>query len=379
MLSFYLISVLCYFFLLWRMRSFWPKASKWNSEAKTSISVSLLISVRNEEENLAQLHAAIIDIYDSVLEIIFVDDHSEDETFTQLVGYFQNDPKVQIFSNPGTGKKSAIDYAVSRSKGELMLTTDADCRWDAQWVGAMTKQFQTKDLELVAGPVLSYPGNKFLDGFQMLEWTSILLVSNFSFKIGKPLTCSAANMAFRKSAFLEVHGFRGNEENPSGDDEFLLKKIVAEFGAGSVYYHCSKESLVLTKPEKNWSALIHQKVRWAGKWRSHSSGFHVISSILPIAFQLIWASSFLLLILGNEGFLAFCVLWAFKILGEGLSFGRILRSLEKPISFPDLITTSLIHSFYMLWVAMKVTKGEYIWKGRLNGKEELPVEISTHD
>ena len=36
-------------------------------------------------------------------------------------------------------------------------------------------------------------------------------------------------MAYKKAAFLEVEGYRGNEEIPSGDDEFLLQKIAKRY------------------------------------------------------------------------------------------------------------------------------------------------------
>jgi poly-beta-1,6-N-acetyl-D-glucosamine synthase len=379
MLSFYLISALCYFFLLWGMSRYWSKNVKENSEGNLSKSVSLLISLRNESENLPQLRAAILRVYDSLREILLVDDHSEDDTLLLLQGYFQNDPKIQVLSNPGFGKKSAINFAISRASGELLVTTDADCNWNPDWIEQLKRHFQSEDIQLVAGPVLSSPGKNLLERFQLLEWASILLVSNFSFKIGKPLTCSAANMAFRKTAFVQVNGFQGNEENPSGDDEFLLKKMIGEFGAGSVRYFCSGKSLVLTSPEKTWSSLVNQKVRWAGKWKSHSSGFHVFSSLLPVFFQLIWVFSFLLLSQGKAGILAFCVMWIFKILAERLSFDRILRSLEKPFPLSDLIATSFIHPIYLLAVAIRIVKGTYIWKGRLNGREELKAEISGHD
>jgi len=62
---------------------------------------------------------------------------------------------------------------------------------------------------------------------------------------------SAANLAYRKAAFLTVKGYQGNFEYSSGDGDFLLKKIVNEFGAESCRYMHHHTALVYTKAEES--------------------------------------------------------------------------------------------------------------------------------
>ncbi|WP_296704191.1 glycosyltransferase [Algoriphagus sp.] len=352
------------------MSNYWPVGNLDAIPKTSEITATLIISLRNESENISRLVLAIMGITYPKIEIILVDDHSEDETFRKLQQSFAGFEQIKTLSNPGKGKKAAIDYAISVSKGEIILTSDADCFWESSWVERILQNFEDPNIRLVAGPVLPKQGEGLLSRFQLIEWASILLVTNFGFGIHKPITCSAANLAYRRTAFEDVGGFQGNEKNPSGDDEFLLKKIVAKFGATSVLYRPYKEYLVFTEPEANWKALIFQKIRWAGKWKSHASFSHMAFSLIPFIFQLVWLSTFLFLFEGKIGFLTFSLLWSFKILAESLAFQRILRSLEYPFRLADVVKTSLIHPFYVVGIGMGILTGKYTWKGRGNRRSD---------
>jgi cellulose synthase/poly-beta-1,6-N-acetylglucosamine synthase-like glycosyltransferase len=350
------------------MSKYWPAVKNSTLPVATKLKATLIISLRNEVDNIPKLSTAIKGLPYPYLEVILMDDHSEDQTWQVLNKSFEGLESIKILKNPGIGKKSAINHAISISDGEVILTSDADCYWESSWIEEMLQSFENPNINLVAGPVLSQQKEGFLSGFQLMEWASILLVTNFGFAFHKPVTCSAANLAYRKSAYEKVNGFQGNENNPSGDDEFLLKKIIAEFGAESVFYKPFQENLILTQPESSWKDLIYQKIRWAGKWKSHDSKSHVVFALVPFILQLIWLSSFSLLFQGKLGYLSFSLLWSFKILAESLAFGRILRSLENPFRLSDLIVTSFIHPFYVVGIGIGIVRGKYLWKGRENGR-----------
>ncbi|MBN3522100.1 glycosyltransferase [Algoriphagus lutimaris] len=370
MLSFYLICNLFYFFLLWRMSLTWPKERGEVKHPNQLLPATLVIALRNEARNLPSLILSIKRSLSSLKEVILVDDHSEDGTFLKLEQQFFNSELVKVVASPRIGKKAAINHAISLASGEIVLTSDADCVWEKTWPEVILTSFENPQIQLVTGPILPQNRSGFLTGFQLMEWVSTLLVTNYSFAIGKALTCSAANMAFRKSAFHQVHGFEGNEINPSGDDEFLLKKIKREYGETAVKYLPIKETLIQTVPESSWSALIHQKIRWAGKWKSHSSLLHSLVAAIPALFQVIWLSSLVMLFWGKIEFLGFCSIWIFKILAEIVAFVRILRSLGKPFKLPVLMGTSFIHPFYVILVVLGVIRGKYVWKDRVTKRSD---------
>ncbi|NOK57347.1 MAG: glycosyltransferase family 2 protein [Chloroflexi bacterium AL-W] len=94
--------------------------------------LSLVIPCYNESENIAQLHDQLCSIRPELdqrgpFELIFVDDGSNDETFTHLSSVFSlwNNVKiVQHDRNRGLGQ--ALRTGFTYATGEVIVTTDSD-------------------------------------------------------------------------------------------------------------------------------------------------------------------------------------------------------------------------------------------------------------
>lgn len=327
---------------------------------------TLLIPFRNEQSRVFSLVRELEKIDDPNLEIILIDDQSEDESFSLFRENLKSDPRVKVTQSPGIGKKAALEFGVGRAQGEIVLCSDADCAFPNDWVKSMLPPFSNPEVQLVAGPVLTYKQETFFRRFQQIEWASILLLTQYFFSQKKPLMCSGANLAYRKSAFLEVEGFDQNRQFLSGDDEFLLKKIVKRFGADSCVYLPYSQCLVLTEPQVDFSSFLNQRVRWSGKWKAHREINHMFSALFSFSVQLVWIVSFFLLVLGWLGILCFFLIWSGKIVSEKLALGRVLESLGVRNSFLDFAKTGVFHPFYVIAVAFGSLRGKFTWKGRTN-------------
>lgn len=366
MLSFYLIWSTCYLILLWLLSRTWRLEDVKVPSAKNDFKVSLLIPFRNEIGNLPSLVNEIQKLQPSIYEVILVDDHSEDGSRKFLENSFQDLTNIKIFKNKGFGKKEAVSLGVSIASGEIICCSDADCRFNENWIENITMPFKFESVQLVAGPVISSSATSFFSSFQQIEWGSILLVTNYFFTKSKPLMCSAANMAYRKSAFEEVNGYQGNLDYSSGDDEFLLKKIAEKFPEGSCVYVKKAGALVYTESQKNWSALVQQRIRWASKWRAHRSVKHAFSAILSFLTQFVWLASFLLLFQGVPGMIVFLIVWILKVLAEQNALAHPLKTYlirQKQLNF---IGTSFVHPIFVLTVGFAALRGKFCWKGRSN-------------
>lgn len=348
------------------MSRFWPKKGDLSPNQVFSPAVTLLVPFRNEAENISNLCINLMNLRYPNLEILMIDDHSEDDSFQLLEKCFQGKINIKILQSPERGKKSALEHGVSLASGEIILCTDADCQFPEFWIESMVISFNNPNVQLVAGAVLVDKNGEFLELFQSLDWASILLLTNYSFTKKEPLMCSGANMAYRKEAFEKVNGYEGNREFASGDDEFLLKKIRKMYGAEAFHYLASSGSLVRTLPEPTWQALINQRVRWASKWKAHFSISHALSASGAFLTQLVWIGSFYLISLGAKGILAFGLVWLVKIAAERLSLGRVLKSLDRKLGNVTFLQTSFVHPFYVLRVGMGALSGKFTWKGRWN-------------
>lgn len=366
MLSFYLIWSTCYLILLWLLSRTWRLEDIKAPAAKNNFKVSLLIPFRNEIENLPSLVNEIQKLQPSVYEIILVDDHSEDGSRKFLENAFQDLGNITILKNKGFGKKEAISLGVSIASGEIICCSDADCIFNENWIESITTPFQSESVQLVAGPVISLSGASFFSNFQQIEWGSILLVTNYFFSKSKPLMCSAANMAYRKSAFEAVNGYDGNLAHLSGDDEFLLKKIAGKFPQESCVYVKKPGALVYTESQKNWSSLVQQRIRWASKWQAHESIAHAFSAIFSFLIQLVWLASFLLLFQDVNGMIVFWSVWALKILAEQNALAKPLKTYLIRQKLLNFIGASFLHPLFVLMVGFGALIGKFSWKGRSN-------------
>ena len=111
--------------------------------------VSVIVAARNEEENI---HRCLVSldkqIYpDGKLEIIIVDDHSNDSTgkiIDEFIAGKNRFKKIVTNKQIGhlKGKTNALANAIEISKGEVILTTDADCEASPEWVYTTASYYQ---------------------------------------------------------------------------------------------------------------------------------------------------------------------------------------------------------------------------------------------
>ena len=123
-------------------------------------------------------------------------------------------------------KKRAIELAVKKAKGDLILVTDGDCIVPKEWISSHVKAHQNTKAYFISGAVkLKIKKNSFFDKLQQLEFTSLIGTGAATLNLGYPTMANAANMSFSKKKFIEIGGYRDTGNTPSGDDELLMHKI----------------------------------------------------------------------------------------------------------------------------------------------------------
>ena len=236
---------------------------------KPKTKFSIIVPFRNEAENLPILLNSFskLNYPNNLFEIILVDDDSEErlqiadfspEKFREQILVIKNN---RVSNSP---KKDAISTAISKTKNDWIITTDADCIVNENWLLTLDNYIQNQDVSMIAGAVTYDCNDSFLHHFQQLDLASLQGATIGSFGLGKGFMCNGANFAYTKSFFLELNGFDGNDTIASGDDVFLLQKAIAN-NPEKVHYLKSKNNIVITKPLNDWKSLFYQRVRWASK------------------------------------------------------------------------------------------------------------------
>src|SRR5690606_26866381 len=122
-------------------------------------------------------------------------------------------------------KKAAIETGIELAQGTWIACTDGDCRLSPLWLHSFSQMIYDRQPKFISGPVLYHPVQTLWQQVQALEFSALIGMGAASIGLQNPTMCNGANLAYEKDAFLLVNGFAGNEQVPSGDDEFLLHKI----------------------------------------------------------------------------------------------------------------------------------------------------------
>ncbi|MFV8368571.1 glycosyltransferase family 2 protein [Flavobacterium sp. LB2R40] len=323
---------------------------------------SIIIPFRNEAENLPVLLDSLskLNYPMELFEVILVDDESEEAFKTKYLKF-----KVSIIKNirvSNSPKKDAIVIAMQIVNTDWIITTDADCVINKNWLLALDNYIQLHDVAMIAGAVTYDCSNSFLHHFQQLDLASLQGATIGSFGIKKGFMCNGANFAYTKSFFKKLNGFEGNDGIASGDDVFLLQKAIAK-SPEKVHYLKSQNNIVLTKPLDNWKPLFYQRVRWASKTSSYQSNFGKGLGLLVFAGNLSW-----IFILGSWFFDLTAFQNVFLVFTLKFSVDTILiyktNCFLTKTQIQHLFLSSLLYPFFSVSVALYSLFGKYEWKGR---------------
>ena len=119
------------------------------------IDLSIVIPSFNEEESLPILIKSIHDKLKNkgiIFEIIIIDDGSSDKTWNEikiLTKKFTNIFPIKFIKN--YGKSDALDAGFKSSRGNYVLTMDADLQDDPEEIHKLYEVITEKDFDLVSG------------------------------------------------------------------------------------------------------------------------------------------------------------------------------------------------------------------------------------
>ncbi len=330
---------------------------------------TLIIPFRNEVRNLSSLlgSIAVLDYPPELLQILFVNDASNDGSMELLETLRLTIPfQSQIIQNKRTSKspkKDAISTAIQLAQNAWIITTDADCELPLRWLRIYDQFIQKNNPKMVCGPVGYVSHEDLLCSFQRMDGLSLQAVSMSGFWWKQPKLCNGANMAYQKSAFLELHGYEGNNHIASGDDIFLLDKMTRHYKK-EVYYLKHKEAIVLTQPETSWKAVISQRIRWASKTSKQKNwGTTILGSIVFLG-NLAFIASFFGLIFDSSNWDHYLIIIAFKSFIDLFLIWVTSQFFEKPLELLACLASVLLYPLVTVWTVLNSLMGKYQWKGR---------------
>ncbi|WP_339836672.1 glycosyltransferase [uncultured Flavobacterium sp.] len=328
-------------------------------DAKTSFTI--VVPFRNEKGHLPKLLMSLsfLDYPKKLFEVILVDDESEEVLSAQYSVFslkiIQNERKTN------SPKKDAINTAIVVAKNDWIITTDADCLVQKDWLKSIDNFIQTENKKMVAAGVCYLPKDGFLNQFQNLDFLSLQGVTIGSFGINKPFMCNGANFAYERAFFNELNGFEGNSDIASGDDVFLLQKAL-QFNSKSVGFCTAKESIVATKSVSSWKELFFQRVRWASKSSAYVDWFSKSLALVVFLTNLFFVVGCMLCVVGLFRYENLLFYFGIKFLVDFIMIMKSANFFNQRVRF--VLICSLVYPFFTSAVALYSLFGKYSWKGR---------------
>lgn len=329
-----------------------------NLSSEVTEFVSVIVPLRNEAENIPGLVNSLLSQNSLTnVEYLFLNDNSEDESFDLLISALSSYPHARVIQGssmpPGwIGKVWALQQLLEQSKGEIIVSIDADVRLAPDAISKSITLMKSRGLDFLS----PYPrqithtlGERLIQPLLQWSWMSTLLLA-ISEKASFSSMAVANGQFFivRKSALAVAGGYESVKSDVL-DDVFLARRLLKTGSHGVVV---NGASIAECRMYSSWSEIE----AGYGKSLRHAFGspfgslcaiFYVfLTGIAPLLFALmgsVW------------GWLALAFIIASRMMSASRARTRIIDSLFHPIS-STLFIYLVFYSYLM--------RGDIQWKGR---------------
>lgn len=119
--------------------------------------VSVVVPVRNEEKYISKCITSILsqDYPKELLELIFVDGDSEDNTVEIIKSYVGNDDLIRILDNKKKFVQYALNIGINAAIGEYIVRMDAHSEYEDNYISKCVEYLNKTDASNVGGPMIA--------------------------------------------------------------------------------------------------------------------------------------------------------------------------------------------------------------------------------
>lgn len=184
-------------------------------------SVSIIIPARNEEANIRKIIPSIPVVGKSV-EYIFVEGHSTDGTWEEIVKTAKKYSNVKYYKQKKNGKADAVRMGFAKASGDILVVYDADRTVEGSDLSKFYNALATGVGEFANGSRLIYP----MKGQAMQTLNKIgnkLFSLVFSWILGQRFkdTLCGTKAFFRK----DYLNFKQTKSDPFGDFDLIFGAV----------------------------------------------------------------------------------------------------------------------------------------------------------
>jgi len=330
---------------------------------KVEIPISVIIASRNGGEELLKSLPIILNQEYSNYEVIVVNNNSVDNSSKILADFESKYPHLKVIElgngkHLRPGKKLPLTVGIKGAANEHLLFTDVDCIPNSnQWIKQMAQSFSAhKEIVLGYGPYHKRKGiiNKIIR-FDC-AWIAINYFSYALYKI--PYMGVGRNLAYTKTAFYSVDGYKSHCSLSSGDDDLFVQEAANK---SNLAIQIDPQSYCFSEAKINWTDWIYQKSRHYTTAPKYSFIKKLLLAIYPVSLISAWICFVSLMVIAKHICLCILLMSTFYAVKWWIQGRCLLKLKEKrfAVFFPfwDLFYALLIPMVYVL----AINKQNYKW------------------
>jgi dolichol-phosphate mannosyltransferase len=171
--------------------------------------LSIIVPCHNEADSLARLAARLQALRTALgnrweVELVLVDDGSNDATWKLLHDYFADEPRTRLIRHDtNRGIAAAIHTGMREASGEIVASLDADCTYDPLQLLALLRRMNDEIDLVVASPY--HPAGK-ITGVALWRLALSRLASRFYRGVmrNKLYTYTSCVRVYRRSSVIDL-------------------------------------------------------------------------------------------------------------------------------------------------------------------------------
>ena len=328
--------------------------------------VTVVVPVRNEAAHIGGLLRDLLeqDYPEQLFEVILSDDHSTDHTVRISKDVMEGFSNFRLLSLPDQlkGKKFAVEEGIRHATGNIILTTDGDCRVGSGWISGMVKSFVNRDTRMVLGSVFIDPAKGIIQTMQSLEFASLISIAAGTAGLGRPVLCNAANMAFYREDYRQFRK-EADPHTPGGDDIFLMLWTRNKW-PGGISFSGAPATVVCTRPAVSAREFMQQRIRWTSKSRFYRNADIILTAMLVYLVNASLMVSGILSIMKADWLFFFLGCFVLKALADSALLSTFLKYYGRRNLLWVFLPLGLIYFVYVSVIGLMGQVLPFSWKDR---------------
>ena len=302
--------------------------------------VSVIVPAYNEEKVIAKTVERILESDTHDLDVIVIDDGSQDATWDVLKAAFSGEARVTLLRVPNGGKAAALNVGMQHATGEIIVALDADTQFQPDTIPRLVRWFADDDVGAVAGNAKVGNRTNMVTRWQALEY---IVAQNLERRalaaLGTLTVIPGAVGAWRKSVLQAMGGF--HSDTLAEDQDLTIGIQVKGY---RVRYDSS--AVAWTEAPATFAGLARQRFRWAFGtlqclWKYRALTFNPRYGVLGmIALPQVWLFQIALTALAPLADLL--LIW--QLIGQWIAYAQH----GSEFSNADLITVGIYYGVFIV-------------------------------